>query len=88
MDLKNKRLIQMISRSAQGVQEKILTYFYLMNDKYNGRPFRLRMSREDFAAYLGVGRSSLFRELRALQEAQRISIAADNTVTLRPPYRA
>lgn len=88
MDLKNKRLIQMISRSAQGVQEKILTYFYLMNDKYNGRSFRLRMSREDFAAYLGVGRSSLFRELRALQEAQRISIAADNTVTLRPPYRA
>lgn len=82
MDLKNKMLIQNISRSAQGVRDKLLTYFDLMNDKFGGLPFRLQMSREDFASYLGIGRSSLYRELRALQKERLITIDAENLVSI------
>ena len=62
--------------------DRILTYFDLMNDKFDGQPIRLQMNRENFATYLNVGSSSLYRELLALQREGIISIDQNHIIRL------
>lgn len=80
MDDKNKVLIHQISLAAPTVQGKILTWFDLMNDKHKGKPFVFKMGREEFAEYLGVGRTSLYRELAYLRECGAIVISPKRIV--------
>jgi CRP-like cAMP-binding protein len=82
IDEENKWMIRKISRAASGTREKILTYFDLMQDKYGKNTFLLRMSREDLANYLDVGRSTLFRELKRLSDDGLVTIDGNRMVTV------
>jgi CRP-like cAMP-binding protein len=68
-NLQNRAIICDISRSAGSVQEKLLTFLDLMQDKFGGDKFRLRVGRDELAELLDVGRSSLYKELGKLKES-------------------
>lgn len=82
MDDKNKEIIHQITLAALTVRGRILTFFDLMNDKHEGRPFHFQMSRDRFAEYLGIGRSSLFREMSALRACGAVVIDRRRMVTV------
>lgn len=82
IDDKNKALIHQISLAAPTVRGKVLTWFDLMNDKHKGKPFRFKMGRAEFAKHLGIGRTSLYRELSFLRECGAVAINSDQIVTV------
>lgn len=56
--------IQILSKLT--IRDKLLTFFSEMSD-HNGKHFKLSMSREDMALYLGTNRSALSRELSKMK---------------------
>lgn len=82
VDAENKALIRQISRSTSGTREKLLTFLDLMQDKHQSNVFPLRMSRDELAAFLDVGRSSVFRELKWLTDQGLAVIEKNRTVII------
>lgn len=82
IDQWNRMDIRDIARSAATAKGKILTFFDLMMDKHGSNSFSLRMTRFEFAQFLGVGRSSLYRELANLQKEGMITITNKREVTV------
>ena len=68
--LKMNDRIQVLSKI--GLRDKITTYFAQLSEKEKSQTFNIPMSRDDFAAYLGVNRSSLSRELSNMKKEKII----------------
>ena len=56
------------------IREKLLEYFDVEYKKYHSRFIYLPFSLKDFADYLAVNRSAMFRELKNLKEEKFIDI--------------
>ncbi|MFZ3131925.1 MAG: helix-turn-helix domain-containing protein [Desulfosporosinus sp.] len=78
----NRQDIRDIIRAAPTARMKILTFFDIMQDKFGSNTFKLRMSRDQFADFLNINRSSLFRELGRLQREGAIEIADETLITV------
>lgn len=67
------------------LRKRIMTFFQIMQDKFHSHTFILKMSRDQFASFLGVDRSTLYRELGKLQRDGLIEIKDDRTITVNNP---
>lgn len=56
------------------IREKLLEYFDIEYKKYHSRIIHLPFSLKDFADYMAVNRSAMFRELKNLKEEKFIDI--------------
>lgn len=64
--LSMNRRIQVLSKLS--LREKVITFLSENPLSASGRPFAISMNREDMAAYLGVNRTALSRELSLLKK--------------------
>lgn len=69
--------------SKQSLRERILAHFSILEKKRQSESFTLRMSREQFAQYLCVNRSSLSRELSRMQSEGLIELEPGGRVLLK-----
>ena len=76
----NKR-IQVLSKIR--LRDKIMTYFSQIAQQTKSRTFQIPMNRNDLAAYLGVNRSALSRELSMMKKEGLIDYYRDSIQILK-----
>ena len=84
-DIQNNRYKDMNERirvlEKKSIRDKLLEYFDIEYKKSFMRTIELPFNLKDFADYLAVNRSAMFRELKNLKEEKFISIKG-NRITL------
>ncbi len=72
-----KQLYKTEVLSKRSLRERIMTFFYIMQNKVGQDSFHISMNREEFARYLCVNRSALSYELNELKREGVISFHKD-----------